>query len=53
MDATTSEREPSDFGRSMARPKLTCSGCTSTGLPSTSAKALFMFGNASSARTSA
>src|SRR3954468_2424417 len=37
----------------MASPKLTCSGCTSVGLPSTSAKALFMFGKSSSARTSA
>ena len=27
IDGTTSEREPSGFGRSMARPRLTCSGC--------------------------
>ena len=35
--ATTSEREPFLACRSMARPRLTCSGTTSAGLPSTSA----------------
>src|SRR4051812_24216001 len=53
MEATTSEREPSGLGRSIASPKFTCSGCTRVGLPSTSANELFMFGKLSSARTSA
>ena len=37
IDATTSVRAPSLPGRSMASPKFTCSGVTTTGLPSTSA----------------
>ena len=42
--ATTSEREASLPGRSIARPKLTCSGETSAGFPSISAKWLFISG---------
>jgi hypothetical protein len=34
--ATTSDREPFLACRSMARPRLTCSGLTSAGRPSTS-----------------
>ncbi len=51
MLATTSEREPSLACRSMARPRLTCSGTTSAGLPSTSAKELFISGWSRSALT--
>lgn len=38
MAATTSWRSPFGFTRSMARPRLTCSGLTRVGLPSFSAK---------------
>ncbi|GAA3409533.1 hypothetical protein GCM10018952_10580 [Streptosporangium vulgare] len=37
IDGTRSWRVPSLLATSMARPRLTCSGLTSTGLPSTSA----------------
>ena len=37
----------------MARPRLTCSGCTTVGLPSVSAKCWFIAGNSASARTTA
>src|SRR6185312_3256851 len=49
--ATTSEREPFLARRSIARPRLTCSGTTSAGLPSTSAKELFISGWSRRART--
>ena len=39
MPATTSWRSPLGFTRSMARPKFTCSGLTSVGLPSFSTNA--------------
>ncbi len=45
MAATTSERLPSLPGRSMARPRLVWAGVTAAGLPLTSAKYRFMFGN--------
>ena len=45
MAATTSWRLPSLPCRSMASPRLTCAGVTAFGLPSTSAKWRFMFGN--------
>ena len=51
MAATTSWREPSLFCRSMARPRLVCAGVTAVGLPSTSAKYRFMFGNCLTAWT--
>ena len=51
--ATTSERLPSLPGRSMARPRLTCSGATSAGLPSSWPYELFISGCACSALTSA
>ena len=38
MPATTSWRSPLGFTRSMARPKLMCSGLTRVGLPSFSTK---------------
>jgi len=53
MLGTTSVRVPSSFCRSMARPRLTCSGSTTAGLPSTSVKARFITGNSASALTSA
>ena len=43
-DGTTRVREPSGLARSIAMPRLTCSGLTSAGLPSTSAKELFISG---------
>ena len=49
--ATTSERDPSLPGRSIARPRLVCAGVTAFGLPSTSAKCRFMLGNAFTACT--
>src|SRR3954451_11052126 len=51
MDGTTSDREPSFFARSMAMPRLMCSGRTSEGLPSTSAYELFISGCAMTERT--
>src|SRR5690349_2303983 len=45
MAATTSEREPSRPGRSIANPKFVCAGVMALGLPSTRAKWRFMFGN--------
>src|SRR3954452_12931210 len=53
MFGTTSEREPSSFARSIARPRLTWSGDVTAGLPSVVVKARFMTGNSASARTSA
>ena len=51
MAATTSERLPSFPGRSIASPRLVCSGVTAFGLPSISAKCRFMLGNALTAWT--
>ena len=51
MFGTRSCREPSAFRTSIARPRLTCSGWMSVGLPSTSAKNAFISGIALSART--
>jgi hypothetical protein len=51
IDTTTSERCPFLPGRSMANPRFTCSGCTSVGLPSTSAKYRFITGKSASAFT--
>ena len=53
MDGTSSDREPSGFWTSMARPKFTCSGLTTAGLPSTSVKPLFISGISASALTTA
>src|SRR3954452_13001770 len=53
MFGTTSEREPSSFARSIARPRLTWSGDVTAGLPSVVVNARFMTGNSASARTSA
>ena len=54
IETTTSVRCPLALpGRSMARPRLTCSGCTTVGLPSTSAKCRFITGNSASALTTA
>ena len=53
MLGTSSWREPSSLLTSMASPRLTWSGATSTGLPSSSANESFMAGTASSARTTA
>src|SRR6478736_9948816 len=53
MDGTTRVREPSFLARSMAMPRLTCSGATSVGLPSTSANEMFISGCATTARTRA
>src|SRR5829696_860238 len=45
IDGTSSWRVPSGFARSMARPRLTCAGVTSTGLPFSSCpKPLFISG---------
>src|SRR5690606_34069700 len=49
MFGTTSWRDPSLFCRSIASPKLTCSGRIWTGLPSTSVNAVFISGIAASA----
>src|SRR5690606_22016778 len=51
MFGTTSWRDPSLFCRSIASPKLTCSGRIWTGLPSTSVNAVFISGIAASALT--
>ena len=53
MDGTTSWRVPSFFCWSTARPRLMCAGATMVGLPSTSAKWLFISGIEVSALTSA
>ena len=53
MLGTRSWRVPSSLATSMARPRLTCSGRTRTGLPSSSANDSFMAGTAPSARTTA
>jgi hypothetical protein len=53
IDTTISERLPSLPGMSIARPRFTCSGVATEGLPSVSAKCRFMFGKSVSARTSA
>ena len=45
MPATTSWRLPSLPCRSIASPRLVCAGVMALGLPSTSAKWRFMFGN--------
>ena len=50
-DATTSERESFLPTRSMAMPRLTCSGVITAGLPSMSPKALFICGCTASALT--
>src|ERR671912_2836248 len=45
IDGTRSWRDPSGFARSIARPRLTCAGVTSTGLPFSSCpKPLFISG---------
>ena len=46
---TSSCRVPSGFWTSMARPRLTCSGWATAGLPSTSVKPAFISGMAASA----
>ncbi len=46
MPATTSWRSPFGLARSMARPRLTWSGLTRVGLPSLTAKELFIVGMA-------
>ena len=53
MLGTSSARVPSGLDMSMARPRLTCAGVRSTGLPSRTAKPLFISGIARSALTSA
>ena len=53
IDGTSSVRDPSGFWMSMARPKFTCSGLTTDGLPSTSVKPWFISGIAASALTTA
>src|SRR5882757_5977536 len=53
MAATTSWRSPLGFTRSMARPRLMWAGLTRVGLPSFSAKELFIDGMALSACTMA
>src|SRR5436305_5241684 len=50
---TTRLRDPSGLARSMAMPRLTCSGSTSTGLPSAWAKELFISGCSARALTRA
>src|SRR5829696_7808207 len=45
MAATTSWREPPLPCRSIANPRLVCAGVIALGLPSTSLKWRFMFGN--------
>ena len=49
MLGTSNCRDPSFLRTSIARPRLTCSGSTSTGLPSASAYELFISGAAASA----
>src|SRR5215475_8643147 len=53
MLGTTRLRLPSGRARSIAIPRLTCSGATRAGLPSSSANELFISGCAASALTSA
>src|SRR5215467_12295239 len=53
MLGTTRVREPSGRVRSIAMPRLTCSGVTSTGLPFSTAYELFISGCWASARTNA
>jgi len=53
MHGTTRVRLPSSFSRSMANPRLTCSGVLVAGLPSTSAYAEFITGMAARALTRA
>lgn len=53
MAATTSWRSPLGLTRSMASPRLMCSGLTSVGLPSFCAKELFIDGMALMACTMA
>jgi hypothetical protein len=53
MLGTRSWRVPSGFARSIARPRLTCAGVRTAGLPSTSVYALFIAGISPSASTSA
>ncbi len=53
IPATTSWRSPLGLTRSMARPRLTCSGLTRVGLPSFSAKEWFIDGISFSACTMA
>src|SRR5690348_3526553 len=53
MLGTTRLREPSALVRSIAMPRLTASGSTSTGLPSTTAYEEFISGWSTSARTTA
>ena len=50
MDGTTRVRVPSGLARSIAMPRLMCSGWTTAGLPSTSAKELFISGCGDAAR---
>src|SRR5882757_8617434 len=49
--ATTSDRLPSSLCRSMARPRLTCAGRTTAGLPSITANQLFISGVVTNAFT--
>src|SRR5690242_3383546 len=53
MLGTSNCRDPSRPATSMARPRLTCSGVTTPGLPSTRVKAWFITGTARTACTSA
>ena len=53
IEATTSERAPFLPARSMAMPRLTCSGEITAGLPSTSSKWEFISGCAPSALSTA
>ena len=53
MLGTSNCRDPSRPATSMARPRLTCSGVTTPGFPSTVVKERFISGIARSARTTA